>query len=64
VTTSSGRYRRGSLWSGGTELLRRPRTLPVGPEDLSWWPSTDRLWSLTEYPGSRMVFTVDRRRFP
>ena len=63
VTASNGRFRRGSLWSGGTELLRHPRTLPVGPEDISWWPSTDRLWSLTEYPGSRMVFTVDPTRF-
>ena len=63
VTTSNGRFRRGSLWSGSTELLRHPRTLPVGPEDISWWPSTDRLWSLTEYPGSRMVFNLDRSRF-
>lgn len=63
VTTSNGRFRRGSLWTGGTELRRHPRTLPVGPEDVTWWPSTDRLWSLTEYPGSRMVFTVDRSRF-
>ena len=63
VTTSNGRFRRGSLWTGTTRLERHARTLPVGPEDISWWPSTDRLWSLTEYPGSRMVFTLDRSRF-
>ena len=63
VTASNGRFRRGSLWTGRTELLRHPRALPVGPEDISWWPSTDRLWSLTEYPGSRLVFTVPRGRF-
>ena len=63
VTTSNGRFRRGSLWTGETKLVRHARTLPVGPEDISWWPSTDRLWSLTEYPGSRMVFTLDRSRF-
>ena len=40
-----------------------PRALPVGPEDISYWPSTDRLWSLTEYPGRRFVFAMDRAQF-
>jgi hypothetical protein len=36
--------------------------LPVGVEDLSYWPSEDRLWSLSEYPGRRFVFAMDRAR--
>ena len=40
-----------------------PRALPVGPEDISYWPSTDLLWSLTEYPGRRFVFAMKRAQF-
>lgn len=34
--------------------------LPVGPEDLTYWPEHDELWSLSEYPGRRFVFALDR----
>jgi len=37
--------------------------LPVGPEDVTYWPSTDLLWSLTEYPGRRFVFAIKRAQF-
>ena len=37
--------------------------LPVGPEDISYWPSRDQLWSLSEYPGRRYVFAMRRERF-
>ena len=30
--------------------------LPVGPEDITYWPSTNTLWSLSEYPGRRWVY--------
>jgi len=61
VTASAGRHRRGSLWAGGEGAWRRGRrALPVGPEDLAYWPSTDRLWSLSEYPGRRYVFAMRR----
>ena len=43
---------------------RFPRALPVGPEDISYWPSTDRLWSLSEYPGRRFVFAMERSAAP
>jgi hypothetical protein len=64
LTTSAGRYLLGSVWSGTPGDLRRHRfAVPVGPEDLTYWPSTDMLWSLTEYPGHRYVFAMRRDRF-
>ncbi len=63
VTTSEGTHRRGSLWTGEPGALRRRRcSLPVGPEDISYCAGTDQLWSLSEHPGRRHVFAVDRRR--
>lgn len=64
VTTSAGRCRRGSLWTGRPGALVRHRAvLPVGPEDITYWRSTDELWSLTEYPRRRYVFAMPRARF-
>lgn len=64
VTQSRGRWRLGHLHVGTPGHFRRfPRALPVGPEDISYWPSTDQLWSLTEYPGQRYVFAMDRSQF-
>ena len=64
VTASRGRYRLGTMYVGRPGSFRSfPRTLPVGPEDISYWPSTDLLWSLTEYPGRRFVFAMKRAQF-
>jgi hypothetical protein len=64
VTTSAGPRGHGSLWAGPPDALRRhPAVLPPGPEDLAFWPDEDRLWTLTEYPGSRWVLALDRSRF-
>jgi hypothetical protein len=64
VTASAGRYLRGSMHVGRPGAFRRrARVLPAGVEDLSYWPTHDELWSLTEYPGRRWVFAMDRARF-
>lgn len=64
VTTSAGRWGRGDLHVGRPGSFSRfARVLPVGVEDLSFWRSRDQLWSLTEYPGRRFVFGMDRARF-
>lgn len=61
VTTSAGPYVRGSLYVGRPGAFRRrARVLPVGVEDIAYWPSRDELWSLSEYPGRRYVFAMDR----
>jgi hypothetical protein len=64
VSTSAGRYRRGDLWVGQPERWRRwPRVLPVGPEALALEAGTGWVWSLSEYPGRRLVFATDPASF-
>jgi len=64
VTTSRGRFRLGSLWTGRPGDLKEHRwQLPVGPEDITYWPRYDELWSLSEYPWARYVYAMPRRRF-
>ena len=64
LTTSAGPYRLGSVWAGTPgDLVRHRFAAPVGPEDITYWPSTDELWSLSEYPRHRYVFAMPRRRF-
>ncbi len=64
VTVSRGRHLLGKVYAGQPGAFRGFRwTIPVGPEDLTYWPSTDLLWSLTEHPHKRYVFAVRRSRF-
>jgi hypothetical protein len=64
VTTSRGRYRLGSVWVGRPgELVEHRWRLPVGPEDVTYWPERDELWSLSEYPGARYVYAMPRGQF-
>ncbi len=64
VSTSAGRWGRGDLHVGRPGSFRPfARVLPTGVEDLTYDAGGDRLWSLTEYPGRRFVFAVDRSRF-
>jgi hypothetical protein len=63
VTVSRGPRRLGHLYVGSPGRLRPHRwALPPGPEDISYWPSRDQLWSLCEYPGRRFVYAMDRHR--
>ncbi len=64
VTTSNGRFRRGSVWVGRPGRLREHRKqLPIGPEDITYWPSRDELWSLSEYPHERYVYAIPRATY-
>jgi hypothetical protein len=64
VVTSNGKRGKGSLWVGPSRELRRvARVLPPGPEDITYWPSREELWTVTEYPGRRLVLALDRKRF-
>ena len=36
---------------------------PMGPEDIAYWPSTDLLWSVSEHPRRRWVFSMKRSFF-
>ncbi|GAA2120255.1 hypothetical protein [Nocardioides bigeumensis] len=64
VTVSHGPWMPGSVYSGSPGALRRHRfALPMGPEDISYWPSADLLWSLTEHPRRRWVVAMRRSFF-
>jgi len=61
VSASRGAKRPGHLYVGGIGgYTRHPGALPIGPEDLSYEASGDRLWTVTEHPGSRVVVAVPR----
>ena len=64
LTASHGRWGLGSVWRGEPGDLRERRwALPMGPEDLTHDPHSDRLWTLTEHPGRRWVLSVRRSRW-
>jgi hypothetical protein len=61
VTASRGARTPGLLHVGRPGSWRTiRRALPPGPEDITYWPSTDTLWSLSEHPGHRYVFSMSR----
>ena len=63
VTVSRGRHHLGKMYAGRPGAFHGYRwTIPTGPEDLTYWPSTDKLWSLSEHPGHRYVFCIPRKR--
>lgn len=66
ISTSRGRFRRGALWTRrpGEPPREHPATLAIGPEDLTYWPQRDQLWSCSEYPGKRYVYAMPRSAFP
>ncbi|MFC6152624.1 hypothetical protein [Nocardioides yefusunii] len=64
VSVSRGPFLPGSMYTGTPGSLKQHWfALPVGPEDLSYWPQTDRLWSVTEHPRRRWVVSMRRSWF-
>lgn len=51
----AGRPGTGVLTADGPE-----RDAAAGVEDLSYWPGNDELWTVTEYPRSRILFSLRR----
>ncbi|WP_372729219.1 hypothetical protein [Nocardioides sp.] len=63
-TVSHGPLLPGTVVVGRGGRVRRHRAAtPVGPEDLTYWASTDLLWSLTEHPGRRWICAMRRSTF-
>ena len=59
VTASTGPWVPGSVYVGHPGSWRRFKyATPPGPEDVALWPSTDMLWSVTEHPRRRWVFSM------
>lgn len=64
LTSSRGQWKLGSVYVGRPgDFTEHRRALPNGPEDITYWPSQDAFWSLSEYPGRRFVFTMPRSAF-
>lgn len=64
VTASRGPWTPGSVFTGDPGALRQHRwAVPMGPEDLTYWPRTDRLWSHSEHPYRRWVWSMRRSWF-
>jgi len=64
VSVSNGPWTPGTIWSGRPGQLRRhPLAVPMGPEDLTYWPSTDRVWTVTEHPRRRWFLAMRRSWF-
>jgi len=64
LTRSTGPRVPGSVYAGTPGDFRRHRwATPMGPEDIAWWPSTDLLWSVTEHPRRRWIYSMKRKRF-
>lgn len=64
LTVSQGPWRFGSVYVGRPGSWVRHRwSTPMGPEDIAYWPSTDRLWSVTEHPSRRWIFSMRRSSF-
>jgi hypothetical protein len=63
ISTSRGN-RPGTLWvrRPGESPAEHRGVLTVGPEDLTYWPQTDRLWNCSEHPGRRYVYAIPRER--
>lgn len=64
VSVSRGPWMPGTMAAGQPGSMRTRRwAVPMGPEDLAYWPSTDRIWSVTEHPHRRWIVSMDRRWF-
>ena len=65
ISTSRGGSKPGTLWvrRPGGDTEPHQGVLAVGPEDLTYWPQRDSLWSCCEYPGKRYVYEMPLRRF-
>jgi hypothetical protein len=65
ASVGRGVHRRGSMWTwrAGESPREHRASLAVGPEDLSYWPRRDEIWSASEEPGRRFVYAVHRSAF-
>ncbi len=58
MVRSRGRNTGGLLYRGQVGVASSSSALPIGPEDISYEADSGRAWTHTEYPGSRVVFSV------
>ena len=64
LSRSRGKSNQGQLIvakpDGGDLRVTDTRAAGVGPEDLSFWPAHNELWTVTEHAPDRMLYGVPR----
>ena len=64
VTVSRGQWAPGSVFVGAPGAFKEHRfATPMGPEDIAYWPSKDELWSVSEHPRRRWIYSMKRSWF-
>ncbi len=68
LTVSHGPWKPGSVFVGtpgdpAAPWVEHRWATPMGPEDIAYWPSTERFWSVSEHPHRRWVFSMKRSSF-
>ncbi|MBS7531100.1 hypothetical protein IC619_011400 [Hazenella sp. IB182353] len=58
VMTSAGEFSHGKLYKTTPNGEVITQTAGIGPEDLYYWPARNELWTVTEYPGRRVMYAV------
>ncbi|WP_141014294.1 hypothetical protein [Nocardioides sambongensis] len=59
ISSSRSARRPGAVFVGRPGDLTEHRfATPIGPEDLVWWPETGSLWSVSEHPRRRWIFSM------
>lgn len=60
VHRSNGFSNKGGMitWTPGEYADVLDGTVPISPEDVTYWGGRDQLWSQTEAPGKRLVFAT------
>lgn len=58
IHRSNGETSQGDVfvWSPGDSADERPSSVPIGPEDVTYWPQHDQIWSHSEYAGERYIY--------
>lgn len=64
ATASNGPIFPGNVYAGRPGAFRKHRwATPIGCEDLSYVPQAQELWSVTEHPNRRWIFSMKRKWF-
>jgi hypothetical protein len=58
IHRSNGSSTRGDvfIWRPGTFATQHTGAVPIGPEDVTYWPQYGEIWSQSEYPNMRYVY--------
>jgi hypothetical protein len=58
IHRSNGSNTRGDvfIWRPGNFATQHTSAVPIGPEDVTYWPQYGQIWSQSEYPNHRYIY--------